>query len=73
MPYKPKLKSPSTKSRSKPKHKVINWPEYNKNLQKRGELIFYFLKGDLKSLFINEKPYVSGFSAQQETYNGCLY
>jgi len=65
MPYKPKLKSPSTKSRSKPKYKVINWTEYNKSLKKRGELSFYFPKGDLKALFINETPYVPGLSGQQ--------
>ena len=65
MPYKPKLKSSSTKSHSKPKYKIINWAEYNKSLQKRGELSFYFLKGDLKPLLINEKPYVPGFSSKR--------
>jgi hypothetical protein len=69
MPYKQKLKSPSTKSRSKPKYKVINWTEYNKSLKKRGELSFYFPKGDLKALFINETPYVPGLSGQQATYS----
>ena len=69
MPYKPKLKSPSSLSRSKPKYKVINWTEYNKSLKKRGELSFYFPKGDLKALFINENPYVPGLSGQQATYN----
>jgi len=69
MPYKPKLKSPSTKPRSEPKYKVINWTEYNKSLKKRGELSFYFPKGDLKAMFINERPYVPGLSGQQATYS----
>ncbi|PIZ32819.1 MAG: transposase [Alphaproteobacteria bacterium CG_4_10_14_0_8_um_filter_37_21] len=69
MPYKPKLKSSSTKSRSKPKYKVINWAEYNKKIQKRCELSFYFLKGDLKALFINENPYIPSLSGQQATYS----
>jgi len=69
MPYKPKLKSPSTKSRSKPKYKVINRSAYNKSFKKRGELSFYFPKGDLIALFINETPYVPGLSGQQATYS----
>jgi hypothetical protein len=69
MPYKQKLKSPSTKSRAKPKYKVINWREYNKSLKKRGELSFYFPKGDLKALFINEIHYVSCLSGQKATYS----
>jgi len=69
MPYKPKLNSRSSLSRPKPKYKVINWTEYNKSLKKRGELSFYFPKGDLKSLFINENPYVPGLSGQQATYS----
>ena len=44
MPYKPKLKSQSIKSRPKPKYKVINCTEYNKSVKKRGELSFYFQK-----------------------------
>jgi hypothetical protein len=69
MPYKPKLKSQSSKPRSKPKYKVINWTAYNKSLKKRGELSFYFPKGDLKALFINDTPYVRGLSGQQATYS----
>jgi len=69
MPYKPKLKSEASKSRSKQKYKVVNWTEYNKSLKKRGELSFYFPKGDLKALFINENPYVPGLSGQQATYS----
>jgi len=69
MPYKPKLKSPSAKPRAREKYKIINWTEYNKSLKKRGELSFYFPKGDLKALFINENPYVSGLSGQQATYS----
>jgi len=52
-----------------PKYKVINWTEYNKSLKKRGELSFYFPKGDLKALFINENPCVPGLSGQQTTYS----
>ena len=62
MHYKPKLKLEASKSRSKQKYKVVNWTEYNKSLKKRGELSFYFPKGDLKALFINENPYVPGLS-----------
>ena len=69
MPYKPKLKSEASKSRSKSKYKVVNWTEYNKSLKKRGELSFYFPKGDLKALFINDNPYVPGMSGQQATYS----
>ena len=69
MPYKPKLNSPSSKSRPKPKYKVVNWTEYNKNLKTRGELSFYLPKGDLKALFINKNPYVPGLSGQQVTYS----
>lgn len=68
MPYKAKLKHPSLTPRKKAKYKVVNWTEYNKSLKKRGELSLYFPRGDLKSQFINESPYIEGISGQQETY-----
>lgn len=68
MPYKQKLKTPSLHPRSKTTYKVTNWRDYNKSLQKRGELSLYFPKGDIKSYFINEDPYVSGMTGQQSTY-----
>lgn len=68
MPYKQKLKTPSSNPRKKPKYKVINWSEYNKSLKKRGELSLYFPHGDLKSHLINEECYVPGIPGQQPTY-----
>ena len=68
MPYKAKLRNPSPNPRKKARYKVVNWTEYNKSLKKRGELSLYFPRGDLKSQFINEYPYVEGISGQQETY-----
>lgn len=68
MPYKEKLKNPSKKPRKKEKYKVNNWTEYNQSLKKRGKISLYFPKGDIKSHFINEMPYVKGVSGQCETY-----
>lgn len=59
---------PSYKLRLKPIYKVKNWSEYNKILQKPGELSLYFPGGDIKECFINEKPYIFGFSGRQSTY-----
>ena len=68
MPYKAKLKNPSLNPRKKASYRVVNWSEYNRSLKKRGELSLYFPRGDLKSQFVNESPYVEGISGQQETY-----
>lgn len=68
MPYKEKLKNPSPNPRKKPQYKVLNWTEYNKSLKKRGKLSLYFPRGDLRSQFINEAPYVHGIAGQQATY-----
>lgn len=68
MPYKQKLKNASANPRAKPVYKVTNWSAYNKILKKRGQLSLYFPQGNLKSLFINEKPYTPGVSGQESTY-----
>lgn len=68
MPFKEKLKNLSASPRKRAQYKVINWTEYNRSLRKRGELSLYFPRGDLKSQFINESPYVEGISGRQETY-----
>lgn len=68
MPFKQKLKDPSPNPRKKPRYKVTNWSAYNKSLKKRGQLSLYFPHGDLKSAFINEHPYITGFSGQQPTF-----
>lgn len=72
MPYKQKLKDPiSVKPRKKPVYKVINWPEYNKSLKKRGSLSLYFPKGDLETILFNRECYHKGVSGQQVTYKDC--
>ncbi|CAO5683022.1 MAG: hypothetical protein HEEMFOPI_01867 [Holosporales bacterium] len=68
MPYKEKLNNPSKKARKKAKYQVTNWSEYNQSLKNRGKLSLYFPRGDIKSQFINEMPYVKGVSGQCETY-----
>ncbi|WP_075553188.1 transposase [Candidatus Paracaedibacter symbiosus] len=68
MPYKQKLKDASSNPRTKPSYKVTNWSAYNKSLKKRGQLSLYFPQGNLKSVFINQNPYILGVSGQQSTY-----
>jgi len=68
MPYKEKQKNPVANPRKLPSYKVINWTEYNNSLRKRGALSLYFPRGDLKSQFINDLPYVEGISGQYPTY-----
>lgn len=68
MPFKEKQKNPSSRPRKKAQYKVINWSQYNRSLQKRGESSLYFPPGDLRSQFINECPYVEGVAGQQATY-----
>lgn len=68
MPNKEKLKNPRKNSGKKAKYKIINWNEYNESLKNRGKLSLYFPRGDIKSQFINEMPYVKGISGQFETY-----
>lgn len=68
MPYKQKLKSPPLNPRKKESFKVINWPEYNKSLKKRGCLSLYFPEGDLETQFINKEVYIPGVPGQQATY-----
>lgn len=68
MPFKEKLKTPSSSPRKKAQYKVINWTQYNQSLQKRGEISLYFPQGDLRTQFINESPYVEGIAGQQATY-----
>jgi hypothetical protein len=68
MPYKEKLKNPSTQPIKKVHYKVLNWTEYNQSLKKRGKLSLYFPPGEIKTQFINEAPYVRGVAGQQATY-----
>jgi hypothetical protein len=68
MPYKERLKKSEHRIRKKAGYKVLNWSDYNKSLKKRGQLSFYFPKGELKSLFINEETYQEGLSGRQAYY-----
>lgn len=68
MPYKERLKAGIPRQRKKTKYKITNWSSYNESLRKRGMLSLYFPKGDMKSLFINDTPYVQGDSGQSATY-----
>ena len=69
MPYKARLKTGLPRKRKKTQYKVANWTKYNKSLKKRGALSLYFPKGDLKSIFYNETPYVEGISGRAAEYN----
>ena len=69
MPYKERLKKSDQRKRKKPYYKVANWPDYNKSLKKRGQLSFYFPRGDSKALFINEASYEEGLSGRQAYYH----
>lgn len=68
MPYKARVKLGLERKREKPKYKVINWSQYNQSLRKRGMISLYFPNGDIKSLFINEMPYIKGESGRLSTY-----
>jgi len=68
MPYKERLKVGFLRIRKKPQYKITNWSEYNQSLRKRGMISLYFPKGDIKSLFINDTPYVQGDSGRVATY-----
>lgn len=68
MPHKERVKLGVARKREKPKYKVINWTQYNQSLRKRGMISLYFPKGDIKSLFINEMPYIKGESGRLPTY-----
>jgi len=68
MPYKERLKTGAPRKREKTKYKITNWSSYNQSLRKRGMISLYFPGGDIKSLFINDTPYVTGDSGQSTTY-----
>ena len=58
MPYKERLKKGVERKKEKVKYKVTNWTQYNQSLRRRGMISLYFPQGDIKDLFINDKPYV---------------
>jgi hypothetical protein len=62
MPYKERIKTGEERKRSKAQYKVTNWSEYNRSLKNRGKISLYFPKGDIESIFINERPYEEGYS-----------
>jgi len=68
MPYKERLKTGLIRKREKSRYKVTNWSAYNQSLRKRGMISLYFPNGDIKSLFINDEPYVKGDSGRLATY-----
>lgn len=68
MPYKERLKAGTPRIRKKPQYKITNWSSYNASLRKRGMISLYFPQGDIKSLFINDTPYIEGDSGQVATY-----
>jgi len=68
MPYKERIKTGEERKRSKAQYKVTNWSEYNRSLKNRGKISLYFPKGDIESIFINERPYEEGLSGRHATY-----
>ena len=68
MPYKERLKKGVERKKEKVKYKVTNWTQYNQSLRRRGMISLYFPQGDIKDLFINDKPYVKGDSGRLATY-----
>lgn len=68
MPYKARLKTGDERKRKKTAYKVINWPEYNQSLKRRGNLSLYFPRGDLKEAFYNEASYVKGLAGRDTVY-----
>ena len=68
MPYKERLKTGEERKRKKPQYRERNTSEYNRSLRRRGMISLYFPKGDLKSQFINDKPYQKGVSGQLPSY-----
>jgi len=68
MPYKERLKTGEHRKRKKTQYKIVNWSSYNQSLRKRGMISLYFPEDDVKSLFINNTPYVQGDSGQSTTY-----
>lgn len=65
---KERLKTGLERKRKKPTYKIQNWKEYNQSLRKRGMISLYFPDGDIKSHFINDRPYVKGESGRMATY-----
>ena len=68
MPYKERVKTGLERKMPKPQYKIQNWTEYNQSLRKKGMISLYFPKGDIKSQFINDTPYIKGESGRMATY-----
>ena len=69
MPYKARLKTGEPRKRPKPGYAVTSAHAYNESLKRRGQLSLYCPNGDLKALFINNRPYAKGVSGQAQTYS----